>query len=173
MTDLELVQDALAGDPSAWSEIYNTQYPKIAGLCRNMLGPQHVEDVTQEVFVLLITKLHTFSGRSKLSTWVYRLAFNRMLEIMRKDRAKMRSGIVVELKEDHAIGWRNLPVMVRIKTAMERLTPGDRQLLILHYVNDYTQEEIGEMLGITEACAKSRINRARENARKTETGVEG
>jgi RNA polymerase sigma-70 factor, ECF subfamily len=81
----EAIRLAQHGDPRAFEIIYQEHSRRVYALCLRMLGdPIEAEDRVQDVFVLLLRKIHTFRGESAFSTWLHRLAVNLVLMRLRK-----------------------------------------------------------------------------------------
>ena len=92
VADLELVQRALAGDPEAFTTLFNTHKTTIYSICLRMTNNiAQAEDLTQDAFLQVFRKLSTFRGNSALSTWLYRIAVNTVLMHFRKKVLKQVS----------------------------------------------------------------------------------
>jgi len=75
--DREVVRRVLAGDPDAFSEIYDAYFPRVYSFTLKRVGdPAEAEDLTQETFVQLFRSLGSFEGRSSLLTWTFGIAQN-------------------------------------------------------------------------------------------------
>ena len=66
-----------------YNKIYDEFYPKIIRYLTGMIGPNEAEDVVQDVFEKISRNLDSFQGRSKLSTWIYRIASNAAVDRLR------------------------------------------------------------------------------------------
>jgi RNA polymerase sigma factor (sigma-70 family) len=78
--DLELVRAAQAGNREALERLIARHQAWIYNVALRMVYlPEDAEDATQEILVKVLTKLSTFEGRSRFSTWLYRLAVNHIL----------------------------------------------------------------------------------------------
>ena len=85
-TDAELVELAKAGDRAALEKLVLRHQAWIYNIAvRMVFQPHDAEEVTQEVLVKVITKLSTFKGESKFRTWLYRIAANHVLNMVRRD----------------------------------------------------------------------------------------
>ena len=159
---------AAAGDGRAFERLYRAHVARIHSLVRRMMGPDHADDVTQDVFVRAWNKLATFRAEAAFGTWLHRLAVNVILarrttlgtERGRYDDSQdalevvpSRPGAGVELSLD-------------FEQAMGRLPDGARQVFVLHDIEGYRHEEIADMLGIVEGTSKSQLHHARMALRK-------
>ena len=106
-------------------------------------------------------------GDSAFSTWAHRIAVNRTLNALRKVRRLAK--IEVDIEDDSASvdqdGDRTLLAQT-IEEAARKLSPGAREVFLLHDVQGYTHEEIAKELGITSGGSKSQLFKARAKLRK-------
>src|SRR5437667_2886675 len=168
--DAETADAALAasGDVRAFERLYRAHVARVHSLVRRMVGPDHADDIAQDVFARAWTKLATFRGDAAFGTWLHRLAVNVILarrttlgtERGRYDDSEdalevvpSRPGAGVELSVD-------------FEQAMGRLPDGARQVFVLHDIEGYRHEEIADMLGIVEGTSKSQLHHARMALRK-------
>ncbi len=120
------------------------------------------EEMTQEVFIRAWQKLSLFKGKSAFSTWLYRLATNVILGLLRK-----KQPIVVSLNE-------NLPELQQgdkssspgqqmdLEKALLKLPHGARQIFVLYEIEGHQHNEIASLLGIAEGTSKTQLHRARK-----------
>src|SRR5262249_2948796 len=88
--DPDVVRAAVNGNEAAFSKIYETFRLSIYHMMLRMAkGESEAEDLTQEVFLQVFKKIHTFQGKSSFSTWLYRVAFNTALMSMRSVRNRI------------------------------------------------------------------------------------
>ena len=153
---------AVAGDGSAFERIYRAHVARIHSLTRRMLGNDMADEVTQDIFVRTWQKLGTFRGESAFSTWLHRLALNVILE-RRRSFAIYRQRMT---DDPAALDLATVPparadLRVDFESAIERLPPGAREILVLHDVEGYKHREIAEMLQIAAGTSKRQLHRAR------------
>ncbi len=160
---------ALAGDRAAFASLVEAFKNPVYNLCYRMLGtPTEAEDAAQEVFVKLYRRLNTYDPQRKLSSWVLSIASHHCIDRLRRRRLK-----TVDIEEMPA--WQPLvsdrpqperKVLEaereeRVQQLLNRLEPGYRLPLIMHYWNDYSYQEICEATGLSLSAVKSRLHRAR------------
>lgn len=158
---------AQSGDAQAFERLYRAQVGKIHSLARRMVSPGEADEVTQDVFVRAWQKLHTFRGEAAFGTWLHRLGVNVMLAYRGALGARRR--YLDEDADPTEVGHaRPAPVELRLdfESAMGRLPRGARQIFVLHDVEGYKHEEIGQMLGITSGTSKAQLHRARMALRR-------
>ncbi len=153
---------AAAGDTEAFERLYHRHVAHVHSLTRRMIGDVDVDDVTQEIFVRAWRKLGQFRGDSAFGTWLYRLAVNVILG-RRAAIGSYRSRFTGGDPADLPIAARRATheLSVDFETAIAQLPRGARDVFVLHDVEGYTHEEIGEMLEVTAGTLKSQLHRAR------------
>jgi RNA polymerase sigma-70 factor (ECF subfamily) len=156
---------AAQGDTAAFERVYHAHLPRVYGLARRMAGPDQADELTQDVFVRAWQKLGTFRGESSFGTWLHRLAVNVIVERFRtlgarRERFLADGEAVLEVA---AAPPRSKPDLgMDLQAAIERLPPGARQVFVLHDVEGYRHEEIGNLLGVSPGTSKSQLHRARQ-----------
>jgi RNA polymerase sigma-70 factor (ECF subfamily) len=171
--DIVLVERFLAGDYSAFEHLYAKYYDKVFAIARGvLLDPDEALDAVQEIFTLVYRHLGRFDRRSRFSTWLFRVAVNRSIQEARRNRFKSR---LVGLTEASARVAPEEPETAdpRIQTALARLAPSDRALLVLFYWDELSLQDIGQSIGCGVNAAKTRLYRARERFRAFYEEIDG
>jgi RNA polymerase sigma-70 factor (ECF subfamily) len=160
---------AARGDRRAFERLYRSHVDRIYSLCARMVGDaSRAEELTQDVFVRTWEKLGQFRAQSAFGTWLHRLAVNVVLndrQVERRRRDRHEEG--VEDMDTLAHGDARpheveVPgLSIDLEQAIATLPPGARKVFVLHDVQGYTHEEIGEMLGVTAGGCKAQLHRAR------------
>jgi RNA polymerase sigma-70 factor, ECF subfamily len=171
--DLELVARCRAGDAAAFEELYRRHAARLYNLAHRMLGnAADAEDLLQETFLLAHRKLDGFKGESALSTWLYRLATNLCLDLLRSRAGKARQ-LTDPLDERHgaepagAHDRRGELIVDRLnlERAILELPDGCRAAFVLHDVEGFDHREVGRILGISDGTSKSQVHKARSRLR--------
>jgi RNA polymerase sigma-70 factor (ECF subfamily) len=153
---------AVRGDAQAFERLYRATVPRIHSLARRMAGESAADDLTQEVYLRAWSRLHTFRGEARFSTWLHRLAVNLILTrrtSMKKQQDRTVSG--TGLLERMSAKVSRPGVRLDFEAALATLPDGARDVFVLYDVEGYKHEEIGEMLGIHPGTSKSQLHRAR------------
>jgi RNA polymerase sigma-70 factor, ECF subfamily len=177
LTDADVVRLAQQGDAAAFEQIYRTHSRRVYSLCMRMIGnPADAEDFTQDAFLQLFRKIHTFHGASAFSTWLHRLTVNIVLMKLRKKTLPVDS-IDESAEPDEETGKRRPELggpdlrlngsidRVHLQRAVDQLPPGYKQMFILHDVEGYRHEEIARILGCSAGNSKSQLHKARMRLR--------
>lgn len=158
----EDVSRAQRGDLRAFERLYRTHVARVSGLVRRMMGTEHALDVTQDIFVRVWQKIGTFRGESAFGTWLHRVAVNVILQkrsSLRTERERFTDD--EPAMESAPSRSRSDSANVDLERAIERLPRGARTVFVLHDVEGFTHEEIGEFLGVTSGTSKAQLHRAR------------
>jgi len=178
----EISLEALkAGDRNEFAHLVDKYSGSIYRLALKILNdPQDAEDILQETFVKAFRYLSTFEGRSSLSTWLYRIAVNEALMLVRK-RQPDRTSIDEEIETDDGdleplqiVDWHNLPeeellsdeTHHMLDIAIQRLPQTLRIVFILRDIQDLSVKETAEALNLSQPAVKTRLLRARLRLRE-------
>lgn len=165
-----------AGDRAEFARLVDTYSTVIYRLGLKMLGnPQDAEDILQNTFLNALTHLANFEGRSSISTWLYRIAANEALMMIRRRKSNFNlEDMQPEDADDISlpetfVDWSLLPEKELLsgegKTVLEKaikqLPENLRMVFILRDVEDLSIKETAEILNLTEVNVKTRLLRAR------------
>lgn len=153
---------AAAGDPQAFERLYRRHVARIHSLVGRMVGGEaEVDEIVQDVFVRAWERLSTFRGEAAFGTWLHRLAVNLVLNRLKgvsRGRRLFDDAAALELVGAPA---RASEAAMDLEAALAKLPPGARNVFVLHDVEGFRHEEIGEMLGVTSGTSKAQLHRAR------------
>ena len=171
--------------PVVFTDIYEQYYTKILNYLIRLVGDQEAEDVTQVVFEKISRKLNSFNNKSKLSTWLYRIATNAGLDKLRSLSYKYsQSGPLAPFpihttETEHAI-CKNTTIQKSIgikiiqsemneciREFVDKLPSNYRAIIILNELEGFTNKEIAEILQISVGTVKIRLHRARAKLKKS------
>jgi len=179
----EISVEALrAGDREEFSRLVDAYSGPIYRLAIKMLGiPADAEDVLQNTFLKAFQHLKDFEGRSSLSTWLYRIASNEALMMLRKQRPEVSLGDVAPEDDDSSnyypdqfTDWCCLPEeeflssesRAALDRAVQHLPETLRIVFILRDIENLSIHETSEALGLSETAVKTRLLRARLRLRE-------
>jgi RNA polymerase sigma-70 factor, ECF subfamily len=174
----ESIRMAQQGDAAAFETIYQLHSRRVYALCLRMIGdPVEAEDLTQEAFLQLFRKIHTFRGESAFSSWLHRLTANIVLMRFRKKRPVSVSLEEITRPDDEqkrpafeigALDVRLTGLFDRLNLheALEQLPNGYRSMFLLHDVHGYEHNEIASILGCSVGNSKSQLHKARKRLRE-------
>jgi RNA polymerase sigma-70 factor (ECF subfamily) len=173
--DKGLLAAALAGEGAAMVQVVRKYERRVFGLAARMLrNTEDAEDVTQEVFLRLLTNLRRFRGDVRLPTWLYRTTYNLCVDLGRKRRPEMLSDAEGEAESVPAADrledpWERVKTEVErsaVNVALQQLPESYRAVLILHYFESLSYKEIGTVTGLSPKKVKARLFCARQRMRE-------
>lgn len=161
--DTILIEAAQAGDQGAFEELVRRHQLAVYRVALRMLGNRaDAEDAAQDALVGAWRALPGFRMGSSFSTWLYRIVTNRCLSVLRRGRIEEQ---LPETHADSAPGPHERAEardrLDSLKAALAALTPEQRAALVLREFEGLRYDEIGEVLGLSEAAVKGRLHRAR------------
>lgn len=180
-----------AGDRLEFARLVEAYSGVIYRLGLKMLDdPQDAEDVLQETFIKAFRHLKNFDGRSSLSTWLYRIATNEALMMLRKRKnVSISIDEPFESQENEApleeprqiVDWCCMPeeelmsseAHAYMDQAVDQLSPSLRAVFVLRDIEGLSTEETSAVLNLSEAAVKTRLSRARMRLRELLTAYFG
>jgi len=170
------------GDKDEFNRLIEVYSDPIYRLALNITGNTlDAEDVLQETFIKVIRSISSFQGKSSLYTWIYRIAVNESIQVLRKGKQ-----IIASLDEDEneeisspreIRSWELLPeekvisaeIKVKLDKAIQILSEKLKVVFILRDIQGLSIQETAESLGVSEEVVKTRLLRARLSLRETLT----
>lgn len=189
VTSEEFSLEALrAGDRAEFARFVEAYSGVIYRLALKILGnPQDAEDVLQETFIKAFRHIASFDGRSKLSTWLYRIGTNEALMVLRRRKINPLSidepdeGAQEEQEPLEILDWCCLPegemmsseARKHLDSAIDQLPQSLRVVFLLREIEGLSTLETAEVLNLSEMAVKTRLSRARLRLRELLTGYFG
>lgn len=152
------------GERKAQRALFEALSPKMMAVCLRYMGNrEEAEDVLQEGFITLFTKLDSYQGAGSFEGWARRIFVNTALMHLRRtdalglsdDIEQARSLFTQEATPVQKMGYRDLMRMI------SALPADARTVFNMYVVEGYSHKEIAEELGCTEATSRSKLQRAR------------
>ena len=181
MDEALLIAQVKSEDPSAFQELVNRYGYRVYNVALGFLHDNDdAQDLSQEVFIEVFQSISGFKGKSRLSTWIYRITVQKSLEFIRKRNRKKRSGVIISLfgKEDLISTSASAPFYhpgVKLENkersavlfkALTRLPEHQRTAFTLHKIEDLSYNEIAEIMKVSLSSVESLMFRAKQNLRK-------
>jgi len=174
--DRALVVAIIDGSQAAFAQLVQAHQRTCAHVIGRMVGDRdQVADLLQETFLAVFRQLHRFRFESSLRTWVSRVAYTTALQHLRRRRLEMQWMVAVEVPEELGIGddgpgpaelSEALQAGRQLGAALERLTPPQRLIVGLHYLEDFDLAEIEQVTGMARGTIKSHLYRARQTLKQ-------
>ena len=182
-TDVELIQDTLAGDETAFAELVKRHQKPVHTLAWRKIGDfQIAEEITQDTFLKVYQRLHTLKDPNQFSGWLYVIATRRCYAWLRKKRIPTDPLEDVDTTMIHKDAYSHHVIEDRrnsaidahreaVKKLLAKLKESERTVMTLHYLGEMTVEEISKFIGVSAGTIKSRLQRARNRLQKEETMI--
>lgn len=171
LTEGELAQRALAGTQACYGELMRRHRESVYRLVRATIrDADEALDVTQESFIAAFAALARYDGHRPFRVWVSRIAINKCHDWAR--RRAVRRFFTFARPIDEALHIRDLAntpeqdaaaseAMTMLTAAIDGLPAKLRDVLVLRAIEDYSQAEAAQILGVTEKTVETRLYRAR------------
>lgn len=163
--DRDLMARAAAGDRGAFTELMDRHEDMVFAVALRMMRDREAAfDATQETFLTLFRKADRYSGDSAVSTWLYRVATNTCLDLLRKQKRRRAEALPEHHDEpDHRAGepFDSVEVRPDIEAALAAIPADFRAAVILSDIHGMSIAEIGDILGVPAGTVKSRVFRGR------------
>ena len=164
-----LARRAVAGDRNAFSDLLERHYGLIYRVAARMLGDGvEAEDLAQDVCVGLVTRLASYGGQSRFTTWLYRVVVNAARDAMRRNATRRRNE--QEFAEQDGLGDRQIGIggedSVWLQQVLGQLSDELRTTVILVLAEGLRHGEAGKILGVSEATVSWRLHQVRKQLRR-------
>jgi RNA polymerase sigma-70 factor (ECF subfamily) len=180
LCEAEAIRRVSDGDRTVFEFLYQLHSRRVYAICLRMVGnTAEAEDLTQETFLLLLRKIHTFRGESAFSTWLHRLAVNLVLMHLRKKSPPIVSIEAALDPDDETASPLPAPMIgapdlllegsidrINLERCLARLPVGYRTIFVLHDIEGYEHHEIAGILGRSVGVSKSQLHKARTRLRE-------
>lgn len=171
-----LVRRAQSGDEAAFQEIVQKYQSKVFSIIHGIVRQRNdVEDIAQQVFYKIYFSIRNFDFRSSLITWIYKITVNECFDYLRKKKVRklvyesdLSEDEVRRVENSEPTGNRppgadvSLASRDYVVKLMAKVSPEERNLLMLKEVEGYSVEELAGMLNMNENTIKVKLFRARQ-----------
>lgn len=172
--DNKIIEDVLSGNSEAFASLMKRYAPKVFAMTASMIGNnEDAADITQEIFTKVFTSLSSFKRQSSFSTWLFKISYN-----MTASRLRKISRVETSACDDDF--WNNIADTIQdnddiddyavsvdqLFDALNRLSPNERTLISLFYLDNKSITEIAFIMSLSETNAKTRLFRIRKKLQK-------
>ncbi|MDP2424611.1 MAG: RNA polymerase sigma factor [Bacteroidales bacterium] len=164
MEEKQLLDGCLAGKRSAQKQLYERYAPNMFGVCLRYAAHRDMaEDMLQEGFIRVFTKLDSYRSEGSLEGWIRRIMVNTALEMLRKTDV-LKYSVDIEMVQEYdsaqTDGFGKLSTAELLRNIQE-MPAGFRAVFNLFAIEGYSHREIADMLQIAEGTSKSQYARSR------------
>ena len=162
--DLKLIESCRKGDRAAQKIMYDRLASRMFPVCMRYIGDRTAaEDVLQDGFITLFTRLDSYKGEGSFEGWARRIfVTTALMSLRKKDALKMSDELdsVRGMKTETTSQMQNIGYK-ELMTLVMSLPPGFRTVFNMYAIEGYTHKEIADALGITETTSRTQLSRAR------------
>ena len=177
MTEKELIEGLIRKDDHCFRELVDKYQSLVLNTCFGFLHERSdAEDITQEVFIEVYFSIHKFKQTAKLSTWLYRIAVNKSLNYLRRNK---RRQIFVTIESFLTNQWSSKmndsgevddiqqKKEYLLHKTIDSLPKNQKTAFILHKFEKVSYKEIAEIMDLSLSSIEGLVHRANRNIRKT------
>ena len=166
-----LIEQAQHGDRNAFGELVGRYYPGVVRVVYRLCGDSRLaEDMTQEAFLRGWIHLPSFHPQTSLRNWLYRIAVNATLDVLRRKSEETLETEAAQMIPDQADGPEMTLIekerVALLQQAMHSLPEAARSVLVLREYGGLSYQEIASVLDVPIGTVMSRLNYARNRLRK-------
>jgi RNA polymerase sigma-70 factor (ECF subfamily) len=174
MDEEKLIKDAQQGDNKALADLVKNYEQTVFNfafkICRDK---ERAEHTMQETFMSMVKNLNQFSGKSKLSTWLYTVVSNHCLMLARSQKKHSRNSSLDDeetlIDEKNVAEWNVSPDKVTennelkevLDEAIQKLPQDYKIVFLIRDIEQLSTEETGKIMNLSIPAVKSRLHRAR------------
>lgn len=174
--DNELIQGYLAGDISAFEQLYERYKRQLYSYLNKMLSDQYstVDDIFQQVWIKALSKLPEYKNQDRFLGWLLRIAHNTTIDHFRRNRkwqhqVQLDSEDAPEIKDDREdLAWQRMDkaeINRALSSALEKIQPELREVFLMRQ-EQLSFKEIAELQGCSINTALARMQYALKNLKK-------
>jgi RNA polymerase sigma-70 factor (ECF subfamily) len=172
--DALLMERIRARDVDAFEELYRGYRDRLTRfLLKRLHRPHLIEEVLNDTLMVVWERPHAFNGDSKLSTWIFAIAYRKSLKALRKHQDPVEDKAAEEypsLEPTPEDGFARGRVRTLLMQAMAELSPEHRTVLELTYFQEIGYQEIAEIMSCPVGTVKTRMFHARRQLRRRLSG---
>jgi RNA polymerase sigma-70 factor (ECF subfamily) len=168
LDERRLVRRLREGDESAYAELHALYDARLVSLAiSHGLTRAVAHEVVQDTWAAVARSIHGFQGRSSLKTWIFRILVNGAIAQGKRERRVVPLAVVETARtaatpHDQVV-WKEL--LACIRGAIERLSPAQRNVIVLRDIQGLSSEEVCDHLEISEGNQRVLLHRARSRVR--------
>lgn len=171
---LEIIDRCKKGDRRAQNLIFEQLFGKMSSVCRRYVSDRdESQDILQAGFIKVFAKIEKYNGEGSFEGWVRRIMTNTAIDHIRKKKNIFVSVDATDYdwlaeQENEELAWNTTLVNEadRVMREITKLSPAYRLVFNMYVIEDYTHQEISDILGISVGTSKSNLSKAKRNLLK-------
>lgn len=180
MDDIQIAKEIASGNQKVFEDFFNHHKLKVMNLCYGMThNRDSAEDLVQDIFLEIFSSAKYFQGKSKLSTWLYRIAVNKTINYLRKEKIKkffVNIDYAKHILQDDGRADLSLEEKEKIDNLhkiIDILPSKQKEAIILFIYNELPQKEIAEIMNCSLASVEVLIHRAKKTIKNKTDKIYG
>lgn len=173
MDDIQVAQEIANGNQIVFEKFFEEYKLKVMNLCYGMVhNKDEAEDLVQDVFIEIFSSAKNFQGKSKLSTWLYRIAVNKTINHLRKNKIK-KFFLNIDDNENCLINEERIDLTIEerekithLHKVIDNLPSKQKTAIILFVYDELPQKEVAEVMGCSVSAIEVLIFRAKQSIKK-------
>ena len=172
--DLDLIARILAKDMDAFEELYRSYRPRLSRFLFKLIHrPQIVEEVMNDTLMVVWDRAHTFNGDSRLSTWMFGIAYRKAMKALRRQDDPVEDPwaeerVSLEPNPEEAFGKQRAQML--LLRAISELSPDHRAVVEFTYFHEMGYREIADIMKCPVDTVKTRMFHARRHLKRRLSG---
>lgn len=168
-----LISRIKKGDKQAFRVLYDEYYAQAMRTAYSMTRNQNdADDAVQETFIRVYKNIQSFDASRPFKPWFYQILINEVRRILAKRKSNVDIDAIVH--DDLQVESNEADFVEKqlVHTALNQMNGNHREVLVLKYINDFSEKEISDQLNITVGAVKSRLFQARKKLQHILRGFE-
>jgi RNA polymerase sigma-70 factor (ECF subfamily) len=176
--DVALLERIVGGDRDAFDTLYRGYYGRLMDFLTRMLKQHELaEEVVNDTMLAVWTGGGAFGGRSRVSTWVFGIAYRKALKRLARERrgptAPFEAALELAADSDPGAEFDEAELQRRFRAALAELSPAHRSVVELTFLLEHSYEEVADIVGCPVNTVKTRMFHARARLRQLLSGFLG
>lgn len=173
-SDALLIQRILVKDIGAFEELYRIYCPRLTRFLSKLVQrPQIVEEVMNDTLMVVWDKADSFQGGSKLSTWIFGIAYRKAMKALRKQDEPVEDPwaeqrVSLDPSPEDELGRQRIQILLH--RAIAELSPDHRAVVEFTYFHEMGYREIADIMGCPVDTVKTRMFHARRHLKRRLSG---
>ena len=154
-------------DPQALAELIDRHQRPVRYFIARLVGnPDLADELSQETWLTVVSKIHTLRSAATFSVWLYRIARNKVYQELRRRKVTIELDEELEAADDTVDEIGACEDVAQLHRCLERLKPLHKEVLLLRFLEEMSYEQMADVLGCNIGTVRSRIFHAKLALRK-------
>ena len=170
----EMIAQCKLGNRRAQNQIFEMYFGKMSSVCRRYISDRdESQDIVQTGFIKVFSNIEKYNGEGSFEGWVRRIMSNTAIDHIRKQKKIFVSVDATDYdwlaeQESDEIAWNQTLISEtdRVMEEIQNLSPAYKLVFNMYVIEDYSHNEISELLGISVGTSKSNLSKAKRNLLK-------